>query len=120
MVSFEDGVLGSASNELRGLGKKFCLDLLVHCQRVEAGQIDFRTLAVFATYRGVDMFQATIAGKIIIYAVEVDGTGDLKVTIMFAGQHRVPATAGTFSWDGQSYSALASSIIQARAAVWFT
>jgi hypothetical protein len=120
MVSFEDSSLGSASNELRGLGMEFALDMLAHCQRVEASQIDFRTLAIFATYHGVEMFQAKIAGKFIIYAVELDRTNDLKVTIMFAGEHGVSATAGTFSWDGQSYAALASSIIQARAAVWFT
>ena len=92
----------------------------MHCQGVEAGQIDFRTFGVFATYHGVEMFLAAIAGKFIIYAVELDRTGDLKVTIMFAGEHGVSATAGTFSWNGQHYPALASSIIQARAAVWFT
>ncbi|MBV8850684.1 MAG: hypothetical protein JOZ16_14000 [Methylobacteriaceae bacterium] len=96
------------------------LDMLRHCQRVESGQLDFRTLAVFATYGGVEMFQAAIGKNFVIYAVEVDPAGDLKVTIMFAGQHGIPLRSSTFVWNGTDYPALASSLIAARAAAWFT
>jgi hypothetical protein len=60
-----------------------------------------------------------VRNKFAIFAVEIDDMGDLKVTLMLAGQHGVPMQAGTSSWNGVSYPSLKAGILNARAAVWF-
>jgi hypothetical protein len=119
MKTFEDETLGDAFDEMIALGPEFSAKMLGHCHRVDSRQIDHRGLLVFATYKGVEMFLAQIGANFIVYAVELDAQNDLTLTIMFAGQHGRPTTAGLHSWDGTNYAKLASGIIQARAAAHF-
>jgi hypothetical protein len=119
MVAFEDPQLGNAGDELEGFGHEFACEVLIYLQKVYSQAVDFRNLFPFATSQGIEMFQALMGTKFAIFAVEVDDMGDLKITLMLAGQHGVPMQAGAFSWDGNSYEALKTGILNARAAVWF-
>jgi hypothetical protein len=119
IVTFEDGSLGDASAELRALGTDFALDILLHCQKVHNRKIDYRKLQPFDVYRGVEMFQASIGSKFIVFSVESDFEGGLKLTIIFAGQHGLPAQAGKWEWNGYDYDAFRAGILRARAAKWF-
>lgn len=120
IVSFEDSALGDAAAELLALGVDYARDVLLYLQRVHNGSVDFRTLAPFSTYKGVEMFHASGSGnKFAVFSVEVDGMGDMKITLMLAGQHGLPMQVGNHSWDGNNYSALKVGILDARATVWF-
>ena len=120
IVSFEDPQLGDASDELEGLGHDFACEVLLYLQRVHSKAVDHRTLLPFDTYQGVEMYHCSMGtNKFATFAVEIDDMGDLKVTLMLAGQHGVPMQAGTSSWDGVSYPSLKAGILNARAAVWF-
>jgi hypothetical protein len=120
MVSFEDSQLGDACDELERLGQDFACEVLLYLQKVHSKTVDYRNLYPFHTYQGVEMFHASIGGnKFVIFAVEVDDMGDLKVSLMLAGQHGTPMQVGSFSWDGVSYPSLKAGILNARVAVWF-
>jgi hypothetical protein len=119
IVTFEDGILGSASAELSALGVEVAAEVLLYCQEVYSGRVDYRRFKVFASYHGIEMFLAKISDDFIVFSVEVDGIGDLKVTIMFAGRHGVTATAGGFTWDGNNYAALSVGVIRPRAIALF-
>lgn len=119
MVGFEHPLLGDASDELRRLGDDFSCEILLYLQKVHSKVIDYRNLAPFHAFRGVEMFLASRGNEFAIFAVEVDQMGDLKLSLMVAGQHGAPMHAGTFSWDGFDYPSLRTGILNARAAVWF-
>lgn len=119
IVSFEDATLGSASAELEALGFELAAELLLHCQEVLSHQKDYRRLKVFTTYNGVEMFLATVGNALMVFSVEPDEIGDLKITIMFVGQHGSPTAAGGHSWNGSDYVELRTGIVRARASVWF-
>lgn len=119
MKTFEGGALGDAFDEMVALGRDFAEDMLDHCHKVDCREIDHHRLLVFATYRSIEMFMAEVGGNFIVYAVELDAQNDLTLTIMFAGRHGHPASAGSHRWDGTNYRQLASGIIQARAAAYF-
>ncbi|OCX29115.1 hypothetical protein QU42_19460 [Bradyrhizobium sp. UASWS1016] len=120
IVGFEDPNLGDASDELEKLGYDFATDVFIYLQKVVIGSVDFRTLAPFYTFNGIEMFQASMGSKFAIFAVEIDDMDDLTVTLMLAGEHGVRMTAGGHSWDGNSYASLGAGILKARASVWFT
>lgn len=120
IVSFEDYRLGDAADELNALGAEFAADILLYCRKIHKRKVDYRRLRPFDVYRGVEMFQASIADKFIIFSVEYDAEDDLKLTIMFAGQHGVSAQAGEWEWNGQDYEEFRTGILLARATVWFT
>jgi hypothetical protein len=121
MVSFDDPQLGDAADELERLGGDFSAEVLLYLQKVYRKDIDYRTRNPFYIYQGVEMFHASMGGnEFAIFAVEVDDMGDLTISLMLAGRHGTPMQAGAFSWDGVSYPALRSGLLNARAAVWFT
>jgi hypothetical protein len=119
IVTFEHDELGDACDELEALGLRFAEQLLVYLQKVQSKKVDHRTLNPFVTYEGVEMFLAGFGNEFAVFAVEIDALGDLKVSIMFAGQRNVPVAAGKFLWDGFDYDALRANVIIRRAAVWF-
>jgi|SRR5262249_48638072 len=119
IVAFEDGPLGDVCDELQVLGAEFLEQILVHLQEVRTGQVDHRGLRPFCSYQGVEMFQAKIGAKFVVFAVELEKDGDLKISIMFAGQQGVRIAYGALSWDGHDYAALRQGIIKARATAWF-
>ncbi|OAF04038.1 hypothetical protein AYJ54_24610 [Bradyrhizobium centrolobii] len=119
LVSFEDPQLGDAADELEQLGHNFACEVLLYLQKVHCGSVDSRDLSPFYTYRGVEMFQAVSANKFVIFAVEFDDIDDVTVTLMLAGEHGVPMSAGGSSWNGNDYSVLKTGILNARASVWF-
>jgi hypothetical protein len=119
IVTFEDNVLGSTCDELEALGRDFAEYVLRYLQDVFSGKIDHRGFMPFTSYLGVEMFLAQVGNRFIVFAVEMDDMNDLKISIMFAGQHGVAVTIGALSWDGFNYAALKAGIIHARAKVWF-
>ncbi|RXG87329.1 hypothetical protein [Bradyrhizobium zhanjiangense] len=119
LVSFEDPQLGDAADELEQLGHDFACEVLLYLQKIHSGSVDARNLSPFYTYRGVEMFQIFGGDKFAIFAVEIDGDGDVTVTLMLAAEHGVLMYAGGSSWNGNDYSALKTGILNARASVWF-
>jgi hypothetical protein len=121
MVSFEHPELGDASAELERLGEDFACEVLLYLQRVHSKAVDYRNLNPFQAFQGVEMFHASMGGtEFAIFAVEVDDMGDLKISLMLAGQHGTPLQTGASFWDGVNYPALKAGILNARAQVWFT
>lgn len=119
IVSFEHDMLGSASAELEALGVELATEMLLHCQEVDSKRIDYRRLKVFSAYSGVEMFLATIGDALMVFSVESDESGDLKITIMFAGRHGISAASGAHIWNGNDYAALRTGVVHARAVAWF-
>jgi hypothetical protein len=119
IVSFEHPLLGDAAYELEQLGEDFACEVLLYLQKVHCKSVHFQNLALFYIWRGVEMFQALMGNKFAIFSVEIDSMGDLKITVMVAGQQGVPLWAGPLSWDGNNYTTLKSGILNERSAVWF-
>jgi hypothetical protein len=119
IVTFEHPELGSACDELEALGLDFVERVLLHLRDVYSGKIKYRTLATFDSYLGIEMFDARIGNKFVVFSVETDEMDDLKISILFAGEHGVAVRAGALSWDGANYAALKAGIVKARAIVWF-
>jgi hypothetical protein len=120
MVSFEHPQLGDAADELARCGPEFACEVLLYLQEVHSKAIAYRSLNPFYRFQGVEMFHASMAGsEFAIFAVEADDGGDLKVTLMLAGQRGSPMQVGPFSWDGFNFPSLKAGILNARAAVWF-
>jgi hypothetical protein len=116
---FDDPNLGSAPAELKRLGVDFIEAVLIHCQDIIRGIKDYHRFLPLTSYRGVEMFRASIGDSFIVFSVEQDQMNDLKITIMFAGQQGRAVAAGLGAWDGSDYDQLVASIIQPRAIALF-
>lgn len=119
IVAFEHDRLGSAYDELEAMGLDFAADVLCFLQDVYTRKNDHRKFRPFAVYKGVEMFEAKLGDRVVVFSVEINPMNDLKITIMFAGQHGVAVRVGALTWDGNNYAALRTGIVQARASVWF-
>jgi hypothetical protein len=119
IVSFEDDTFGSASAEFRSIPVNYATKFFLYLGEVQSKQVNHRRLKPFYTYRGVECFLATYDEFITVFSVECDRDGDLKITVMFAGERGQPARCGPFLWDGWDYDALRAEVIHPRAAVWF-
>ncbi|HYM31652.1 MAG TPA: hypothetical protein VEU47_10155 [Candidatus Cybelea sp.] len=119
IVAFEHVTLGSATEEFKQFETRTALRFFRHLGEVAGKNIDHWKLAEFDKYRDIPMYKAEIDPSIMIYAVEHQSLGDLKVTVMFCGKLGSPSRAGRYTWDGIDLAALRRNVIQVRAAAWF-
>lgn len=119
IVAFDVPGLGSATDELRTLGVEFTLHLLPHCQNVKTNPEVCENYQVYATYGGIDMYRALVGSQFAIYAVEAIDVGDVKISILFAGQYGVPVRVGGYDWDGGDDESLRRGLLLARAQAHF-
>jgi len=104
LVAFEY-LFDSAADELERLGDEVAVRFLRFLDKIAGGHEDYRRLRPFAEYEGVPLFRAEIEDNVMIYAVEEDEAGDLKVTVMLCARR----SAGDFRRKALE-----------RARVWFT
>jgi len=120
IVAFEDSRLGSAAEELDGLGDREFLNSLKYLDKIVSGDLDYRGLKEFDNFGGVPLIKAEFHEVIVIFAVQEDEVADRKVTVMFAGRRGVSFAAGGLQWDGDNDEALRCDVVHARAVAWFS
>lgn len=119
MVSFENLVLGSASDEFAAVDPDIQEAFFRHLGKIVSGKKNHWTLREFASYGRVPIYKAEVDRWIMIYAVEEQALGDRKVSVMFCGRFGTRCNAGGFAWDGSDLDALRERLVLVRAAAWF-
>ena len=116
IVVYEDPPV-SVPDEAVLLSRDPLIAILKHIRNVRSGNLDYRTLKVWKTYKGVPLFLAEVRREVMIYAVENLGTDAepvCKISVMFAGLRRRGADGNPERWNGSNDEVLWAAVVRPR------
>lgn len=109
----------SAENELESLGIAFAENAFLFCADLAAGRVDHWELLPFCEYRAIPVYKYAYGGWCAFIAVEDDGSGDIRVSIMLACRVGKPVFIDGKLWDGLDMRGLDRDILAPRLRDYF-
>ncbi|HVQ08390.1 MAG TPA: hypothetical protein VMS43_08135 [Allosphingosinicella sp.] len=108
-----------SESELEALGDQFAENVFFFCQDLVAGTVDHWSLNPFETFRQVPIYKYQYDERYCLLAVEDDGSGERRVTIMLAGLTGSQVVVDGQAWDGIDMGILRSHFLDRRLRTYF-